>query len=287
MANPTLTAMTHALVLEGPDYDVLCKILRREYGRDLTEIDPALVQTRLQAFCNRHGLSSVAECVELLQRDEAGLREVGDVVYSHGTWFNREPSQFEFLVRTAEQQRAGRGTPPAGDLSVWCLACSTGQEAYTAAVYLMEHLFPGANDGGAFHVRGGDCSMSSLRIAEQGRYSVEDVRRLEPMAYTKYFATDADGCATALPALRRKVTFEHFNLLTSAYPFRDRVDFVFLRCALGFHKPRIRMTILAKVHASLKDGGHLILEPIPDRSPLVRDCGFESVAPGCYRIVRR
>jgi chemotaxis protein methyltransferase CheR len=276
------TMTKHTTALTGTDYHTLQQILLAEYGIDLRDYDRDVLARRIADYCQARGLASLAEVVASIGCDAAALRALGDVVYSHTTHFNRTPEHFDYLVDVARQARAAR---PGETFAVWSVGCSTGQEPYSIAIALLARGFEDRDDA-PFRVVGSDCSPAALEAAAAARYRVEDVRRLAPLDYKRYFVETGSNVLEVAPAVRRHVSFGYLNLLTSDYGVEGAFDVVFLRNVLEFHGPAGITTILAKLRSALKSGGHLVQGEKPPMSASdERLCGYECMAPGCYRVV--
>jgi len=275
--------------MESGAFDALCSLLNREYGIDLRATSEDVMQRKLQKYYEKNGLTSLAGCLEFIRGDRARLDEISDFVYSQSTHFNRQAADFKFLVETASHRDRGSASPERKPLTVRCLGCSTGQEAYTISIYLMEYVFTTPESWPDFSVQGSDCSLSSLQKARGGRYGIEDIRRLEPIPYARYFVPGGVGENLSVsPELRRQVEFSQFNLNTSEYDRSQSADYVFLRNALDFHSRESKESILAKLRPTMKDEGYLVLGPDPRIGDLnLFPLGYESLGEGRYRAVRR
>jgi chemotaxis protein methyltransferase CheR len=274
-------------LLTDGDYDVLCGILAREYGVNLRLTDAGIIRAKLRTYCERHGLASPAECIRRLQDEGARTQELGEIVYSQSTFFNREPGHFQFLLDTLRRQRQEAPEDfAARDLAIWCAGCSTGQEPYTVAIYLLDRIFTDPAIPPAFHVLGSDCARASLAQAEAGEYAMADARRFEPMDFSPYFEPIGEERLRIAPAVRARVAFREFNLVTSPYTFDRPFDWVFLRNALDFHDLPSKLTVLGDVRRAMAPGGHLVMGFVPMISvPDIERCGYERIVEGCYRVV--
>jgi chemotaxis protein methyltransferase CheR len=276
--------------LAGPDYETLCAILDREYGVDLRIMGRDVITSRLDEYCSAHGLTSMADCVRRIESDSERVKEIAGLVYSGHTHFNRDPDHFRLVVDTLQKERQA-GRSPADPFVIWSLGCSTGQEAYTMVLYLLEYLNIPAGGAAPFRVEAADCSEFAVRHAQEGRYRLDDVQRLAPIPYQKYVRDDDEGYIRLLPSVKRHVSFRVFNLVSSPYPPPGSGDVVFLRNALDFHAQRSREAVLANVHATLRPGGRLILGGVSTlrnmRALEVAQFGYEQETPGCYCKVAR
>ncbi|HSR70512.1 MAG TPA: CheR family methyltransferase [Acidobacteriota bacterium] len=262
-------------------YQAICGILLREFGVDPSEANALIFQYKVEKYMEKHRLSSAEECVGYILEDKSRLLDLSDHIYSQSTHFNRHPEHFRFMVETSLREGRREKASPENPLRVWSLACSSGQEAYTIAFNLMEHLFPEPESWSSLKVEGADCSRLSLETARKAVYSREDVERLSPLPYHKYFEEAGPDHLAVLPQVREKVDFDFFNLVEPIYPYLAQMDYVFLRNALDFHTSHSRTAVLSKVRMTLKRGGYLILGDCPDALAY----GYEEAAPGCLRAI--
>ena len=271
-------------LVETDEYKQLCEILDNEYGVSVGESDRAIVEAKIKRYYERHGFDSLSECLAFIRSDGARLKELGEVVYSPSTHFNRQPRHFRFMTEKLAQERAENSASPA-PTKIWCLGCSTGQEAYTAAIYLREFMFSDVTGAGEFSVVGSDCSPNSLQQAQAGSYAIEDIERLRPLNFARYFSSIREGRASVGDDIKSRVTFTYFNLTTSEY-LPTAFDFIFLRNALDFHHLRSKLAILKNVRSALRPGGYLILGDCPTLGgDVVCSTGYEWLESGCYKVV--
>jgi chemotaxis protein methyltransferase CheR len=276
---PAPSSATSNVSFDAREYRMLGDLLLREFGVDLSEVDPTFVEPKIRAYMDRQSVGSLRECLDVVMRDASKLQELGDLVYTHNSAFNRWPAAFRFMVdrlKLDSLAREGR------ELTVWSAACATGQEAYTVAACLLEYVYRDRDP--TFRVLATDCAPAALRIAEAGRYAVDDVRRLEPIPYRNYFAEADEGHVTVRPHVRERVVFRQFNFLTSDYAEIGDVDIVLL--LVEPHTPEASATIVRQMRGVLRDGGYLIAHAaLPVARDEVERCGFEWVQDGCYRAV--
>lgn len=264
-----------------PVYGELRDLLLREYGVDIHQSTPVIFRNKLEAYLQRHQLSSVDECIGYITADPGRLRQLGDLIYSQSTHFNRQPQDFEFVVeRVLEQGQHERATAE-DPLTFWSLGCSSGQEPYTLAIHLMQRVFTTPQAARRFRVVGSDCSLASLEKARRAVYPAEDVQKLDPALVREYFEDAGKGELAVAPRVRERVEFNEFNFATPDYPCRGAFDYVLLRNALDFHTRPSRAAILGNVHGALKPGGCLIVGEWPVAPPEL----FQVLQPGYYTAV--
>lgn len=239
------------------DFDFVRTLVRDRSGIVLEDAQTYLIESRLNPVAKESGLASVDALVARLRREPPnGLhRQVVEAMTTNETSFFRDLKPFdllrtrllpELLERRVRQRR----------LTIWCGACSSGQEPYTIAMVLREH-FPAL---GSWQVRivGTDLSAEMLARARSATYSQHEVNRgLPAPLLLKYF--DKAGVAWRVkPVLREMVEFRELNLLE---PFHGigQADIVFLRNVLIYFDLATKRDILTRVRRTLALDGYLYL----------------------------
>src|SRR5262249_21296228 len=142
---------------------------------------------RLAPLAGQLHLGSISELVARLRSgpDNGLSTRVIEAMVTTETLFFRDLHPFETLRKTVLPELIGRRADERR-LSVWCAACSTGQEPYSLAILLREH-FPQLA-GWRVDLLATDLSGEVLGRAREGRYSQTEVNRGLPAALlVKYF----------------------------------------------------------------------------------------------------
>ena len=126
---------------------------------------------------------------------EAGAHErqrLLDAVTVQETHFFRNPPQMEVLRRRVLpellRRAAGRNRP----LTIWSAGCSTGEEAYTLAMLLLE-LAPGAGGRAPARVVGTDVSAEALRQAERATYTGRSIDAMPALVRDRWMEKRPGG----------------------------------------------------------------------------------------------
>ena len=241
--------------LSPVNYTYLQEYVHRESGIVLDGNKHYLLEARLMPIVHQHSLDSLNNlCDALRSRGKAELdRQVVDAMTTNETLFFRDLPQFEVLRSTiipelVEQHSATRR------LSFWSAAASTGQEAYTLAMMLLNM------DLGDWNIRifGTDLSAATVERARAGIYRQIEVNRgLPAKNLVKYF-TRAGREWRVKDELRRMTRFEVFDLrrkMTTLGPF----DLVFCKNVLIYFDLPTKKKILKEIRGTLFGGGYLLL----------------------------
>ncbi len=231
----------------------------RRLGHELMGIDfsphkQSLLCGRLAKRLRALGLSSYSQYLDWVQRSENRdeMERMIDLLTTHETYFFREPAHFNFL---ADQLLSD--WPTSRPLRVWRAASSTGEEAYSLAMVLMDRL------GGSspWQIFASDISREVLAKARNGIYSMERTDGISP-DYLKRFCLRGVGRSAGTlridAPLRQRVEFAVVNLnesLTSLPEF----DLIFLRNVLIYFDIEAKRRIVERIVGQLRPGGWLFI----------------------------
>lgn len=199
---------------------------------------------------------------ELCRRGPEETRALLDAITTHETSFFREPRQFEYLTREVFPRwsaAAERGERPRR-VRAWSAACSTGEEAYSLAVALLE-AFPPA-EGWRLEIFATDLSTRILELAREGVWPAEKTATIPTALLKRYFLRGRNAALGKVKAgreLRELLTFERFNLAADTYPPLGTFDLVLCRNVLIYFDAATRSRVVARLLDHLDPEGLLLL----------------------------
>lgn len=268
------------------EFDYLRQLVRERSAIVLDESKEYLVEMRLMSLARLEGFDSVDELSRSLRGKPFGPlhAQVVDAMTTNETSFFRDLHPFETFKRELVPEALKRNEA-SRTLSIWCAACSSGQEPYSLAMILQD-TFPQLRSGWRVQLLAGDLSQEMLRRAKAGLFSQLEVNRgLPAPLLVKYFQKDGASWQVK-EELRAMIQFHELNLAT-AWPVVPAMDFVFLRNVLIYFDLEMKRQILRKVRSVLKPDGVLFLGGA--ETTLNIDEGWERVQSGktvYYRIRR-
>jgi chemotaxis protein methyltransferase CheR len=239
------------------DYAYLRKLVLDESANLIDPARDVLFETRLTPLAKTAGAGTLQGFVDLLRDDGTRhlRRAVAEAMTINETSFFRDLRPFEamrrIIIPSLMEQKASERT-----LRIWSAACSTGQEAYSVAMLLLEH-FPALADWDV-KILGTDLSRQAIEYAQRGRYRRTEVNRgLPARMLVKYFERDDEEWEVA-PRVRRLCQFSQLNLCATL-PELPVFDLVLLRNVLLYFPENDRSCVLADVHRLLNPRGYLML----------------------------
>ncbi len=254
--------------------------LKGKYGIDMSN-KKSIIQGRLDNFVRLHGYDSYTQFMDALQSDITGSieKKLVDLLSTNHTYFMRESEHFDYL-KNAVLPELKKAEAVNRDLHIWCAASSSGEEAYTLAMVLMD-FFGLEHNNWDTQVLATDISDDVLRKAIAGRYSAEQIEVLPDNWKRRYFrAVNGTDNYVVTNELKAEVLFRKFNLM-DAFPFRKPLHVVFMRNVLIYFDTPTKQKVLKKVYDALLPGGYLF---IGRTETLNRDMvPFKLVGPAIYR----
>lgn len=258
--------------------------LKRQYGIDMTQ-KKEIMDGRLANTVRGYGFQNYTEYMNALETDTTGMmeKELVNLLTTNHTYFMREFEHFDYLKsevlpylkRKYENQK---------DLSIWCGAASSGEEPYTIAMTLMD-FFGLEHNKWDTKVLATDISTEVLQAAVEGVYKSDAIMTLPENWKRRFFRSIENGeYFQVTDELRNEVLFRQFNLM-SPFPFRRKMNVIFLRNVMIYFDGPTKKELIQKVYDALEPGGYLFIgktETI-DRA----GTGFELIKPSIFRKPER
>ncbi len=173
------------------------------------------------------------------------------------TKFFRDPEGFECLK--TEVIPAILSAKKADDaVKVWIVACSSGEEAYSVGILLLEHigkmgkLFPNLK------IFATDIDSEALEMASRGVYTNDIKKDVPKELLQKYFIQEGDFFRV-IPELRKLVVFANHDVLQDP-PF-SRLDLIMCRNMFIYINTMLQRKALKKFHFALNVNSYLMLGP--------------------------
>lgn len=191
------------------------------------------------------------------------------------TYFYREDHQLECLTRDLLPERA-RLKRAGETIRIWSAPCSTGEEPYSIAMWLLEN-WP-LVDLYDIEIVGSDIDTRVLEAAASGSYGKRALMRLPADVVGKYFRQVDEHNWQILDDLRQSVQFSRVNIMeTRETRPQGRFDVIFCRNVLIYFDEESRRVAAENLFENLLPGGYICLghtESMSRISPLFEVCRF-------------
>ena len=153
---------------------------------------------------------------------------------------------------------AARAKIPVKRLRIWSAGCSTGEEAYTLSMILLEETAGRLKDW-TFEILATDLNERSLAHAKQGLYGKYATRNLSAYFQQKYFLARGEELQVT-PEVKAGVTFSRVNLQDDArMSFMKGLDLVMCCNVLIYFDVVSKRRVIQHFYNNLLPHGYLFL----------------------------
>lgn len=245
--------------LRADEYRLLRDLVSERLGIWFGPESRMSLERRLRERLTARGAASFADYYQLLRYSPLANEEwdeAAELLTTHETYFFREDYQLrafknEILPMLEKRGRARRR------VQVWSAGCSTGEEAYTIAILLLEsRLF----EGWEVRVYGSDLSKRCIAAARRGVYGQAAFRATSPEARARWFVPAQGEQMSVAPEVRALCHFGQMNLLDEERTHLvGRCDVIFCRNVLLYFDAATRRRVIGMFYERLVPGGVLLL----------------------------
>ncbi|WP_457643720.1 CheR family methyltransferase [Persephonella sp.] len=203
-------------------------------------------------------------------KDRRLVEELVSAITVNETYFFREKHQFDTLINHVLPE-IDSIRPANEPINILSAPCSTGEEIYSIAIYLLEegNLIKKRD----FMLLGIDIDSEAIRKAKEGLYPPRSLTKLPKEIIEKYFKKEGNNYRIS-EFLRRAVNFRVVNILDKyAMKKLGRFDVVFCRNMLIYFDEKNRKEALSIFYNIMKPNSYLFLghaERIPDNFTLFK-----------------
>jgi len=244
--------------LTEEEFRKLCDFIYRRTGMVFTEAKRYYVERRVVERMTQTSSGSFANYFAQLRADARGeIEQVINAFTVNETYFYREDHQLQCLTADLLAQRI-RNKCKGDPVRIWSAPCSTGEEPYSIAIWLLENW--SLVDDYEIEIIGADIDTAVLEAARQGVFGKRALMRLSPYLVSKYFSqVDADNWQI-IDDLRGSVQFGKVNLVDPAEtrPY-GRFDVIFCRNVLIYFDDTSRRIAAENLYENLQPGGFICL----------------------------
>ena len=273
----------------------ICDILRSRLGHDFSQYKQQTFMRRVQRRILVLRLNSYDEFLLRLKTDhEQCVLLFRDLLISVTSFFRDAPA-FTVLEKQIIP-RLFQGKDASSSLRVWVPGCATGEEAYSLAMLLREHMdtlsvLP------KVQIFASDIDEVAIATARAGRYPATLLEGMSEERKTRFFSQRTGGYVVK-QAVRELCTFSTHSLIRDP-PF-SRMDLISCRNLLIYMDNMLQDRVVPIFHYALVSGGVLVLgtsetvsrherlfEPLDRANHIFVRLNGASEAPGVFPVGNR
>ncbi len=258
VSHPLVSGSGTAILKSLEDNDValheIFSLLKESVAIDFAQYKSTTVIRRIERRITINGVQSLQDYYSLLLRNPRELQALGKDMLIGVTRFFRDEDAFA-IIEAKVIPEILKTTPIGEPVRVWVAGCSTGEEAYSAAILFKEALEK-RGENRSVKIFATDVDPDAIAEASAGVYALNAVEDINAERLDKYF-TKTDDYLKINPDIRGMVIFATHNL-TNDPPFSN-TQLTLCRNLLIYFQPKAQRRILSMLHFSLLKNGFLFL----------------------------
>jgi two-component system CheB/CheR fusion protein len=229
-------------------------LLKQATKIDFAQYKPTTVKRRILRRMALHRIESLERYSQYLRANPEEVQALHQEILIGVTSFFRDGEVFAALQQTVFPALL-RDRDPDSPLRIWVAGCSTGEEAYSIAICLLEYL--GRHSASPpIQIFATDVSQRAIEVARLGWYDPSQVSDLSPERLQRFFVPANNGYQIH-KVVRGLCIFACQNLITDP-PF-SHLDLISCRNVLIYFGVALQSRVLPMFHYGLKPGGFLLL----------------------------
>ncbi|ANA39247.1 MULTISPECIES: CheR family methyltransferase [Geobacter] len=188
------------------------------------------------------------------------LTKLLNEITTNETCFFRNPPQLKALENVfLPEIVATKGKIGFRKIRIWSAGSSSGEEAYTMAMMMLEKRSTILKDW-IIEIVGTDISESVLAQAREGIYNAYSVRNTPDFYLKKYFREETGGRFLLSPDVKKLVSFSHLNLYEdSKMVFMKSFDFIFCANVLIYFDLASKTKVVQHFYNNLQPYGYFFV----------------------------
>ena len=230
-------------------------------GIYFTDAKKYLLEGRIARRLAVNKLQNFEEYLRFLRSPNGRVEMNGlfEAITINETYFFRANQQFEALEKIIIPETiSAKGNTFNPIYKIWVAASSTGEEAYTIAIIILEKLknrYPQVQ----FQILASDINNAVLEQAREGVYKEYAIRNVPPHLLKKYFRFDGTSYHL-VDEVKRMVKFSNINLYDSQQMRAVRgMDVIFCCNVLIYFDTTSKQQVVSYLYDSLNKNGYLFI----------------------------
>lgn len=229
------------------DYEQFIEGIKRKTGIDLALYKEAQMKRRLTSLYVKKGFKNFVEFLHELEKDRDLMNEfldrmtinVSEFYRNRKRWDVLQDKIFPLLLKTNKR------------LKIWSAACSTGEEPYSIAMVLSNHL-----PLSQIRIFATDLDENVIQKAKLGLYPERSLTEVPANIKQMYFEQEGQFYKVK-DEIKKTVTFKKHNLLKD--PYESNYDLIVCRNVMIYFTEEAKDQIYHNFSRALRPGGILFV----------------------------
>lgn len=239
---------------EKEDFKKILLFVKSAVGVDFTQYKKTTIKRRIVRRMLLYKLEALKDYLKYLKQHPSEAAVLYADLLINVTNFFRDHLAMEYLKKSVLPGiiKSKTSSEP---VRIWVAGCSTGQEAYSMAIIVMEILGEKAASV-PIQIFATDLSETAIAKARSGLYTKSEVTDIDSRRLGRFF-TKTDDHYRVNKLIRDLCVFAPHNLLSDP-PF-SRMDLISCRNLLIYLDDELQKKVFSTFHYALRHDGYLFL----------------------------
>ncbi|MBK6263501.1 PAS domain-containing protein [Marivirga sp. S37H4] len=229
-------------------------LIKQHTPLDFTNYKRPTIIRRIVIRMTINKISSLKDYIDYIQENTAELEILANDFLISVTKFFRDKEAFEVLKEKVIPEII-KNKLMVDTLKIWVVGCATGEEAYSIAILIMEHLTK-LKKNLEVKIFASDIDKGALAIASKGVYNANIKNEVSEKLLGKYFIRE-DNKYRVRDNIRKMIIFADHDIVKQ--PPYGKIDLISCRNLLIYINPILQKKILSSLHFCLNPEGYLFL----------------------------
>jgi two-component system CheB/CheR fusion protein len=231
-------------------------LLRSQTSHDFSKYKPSTIHRRIERRMAVHQIDAIDIYVKFLQQTPAEVDALFRDLLIGVTNFFRDPEAFQVLEDQVIPKLFANKSPGSA-IRLWTTGCSTGEEAYSLAMLMIERM-ESLKQNFTVQLFATDIDPTAIATARAGLYPASIAADLSPERLARFFTAEPDGSAYRIhKSIRDLLVFSEQDVIKDP-PF-SKLDLISCRNLLIYMGSELQRKLIPLFHYALKPGGWLFL----------------------------
>ena len=231
-------------------------LLRNHTSHNFSQYKLSTINRRIERRLAVHQIKDINNYVLFLQRTPKEIDALFYDLLIGVTHFFRDAQAFMDLEKHVIPQLFADASAD-NLIRVWCVGCSTGEEAYSVAILLREHMERIKKDY-KVQLFATDIDNRAITTARTGCYPASVAKDISPERLQRFFSVENDGNVYRIhKVIRDMLIFSKQDVIKDP-PF-SKLDLLCCRNLLIYLNMELQEKLISLFHYALRPGGVLML----------------------------
>lgn len=231
-------------------------LLKTQTDHDFSQYKPNTIIRRIERRMAVLGVNTIEKYIETLENNPLEIDALFQDLLIGVTSFFRDKEAFAIMEKDIIPELFTQ-SKKSNEIRIWSAGCSTGEEAYSIAILLQEHL-EGINEEPSIQIFATDVDPFAITTARTGLFPLTIADSISAERLKKYFSLEPDGKRYRIQKkIRDMLIFSQLSILKDP-PF-SRLNLISCRNLLIYLDNALQKKLIPIFHYALNPEGYLFL----------------------------